>query len=327
MTALFVFKGNRRARLDAGGDIPREFFYGCTELGGRFIEESDRPPPLPEWLERAGTAVLAPLSGLNLATLARLAARRGELDAAGIVVTTTNSQTLALGALKAMGLVKARVVGVVMGLPARPWFLRGVDLAPISLAEAEALGLPRSAYLPFGVDTRFWSPGGRPGDYVLAVGNDPNRDWATLAAAWHPGLPPLKIVTRRTVPPSAGRVEVIAGDWHGRGLTDAELRDLYRGARAVVVPSRDTIQPAGQSVSLQAMACGRPVVLSDIRGLWDRPALAGCCTLVPPGDAAALAAAVDAAPADGSVGRATVERLWTIEIMAAALAARLGETG
>src|SRR6185437_3600686 len=49
---------------------------------------------------------------------------------------------------------------------------------------------------------------------------------------------------------------------------DEELRELYRRALAVVVPLEDSIQPSGQSVALQAMACGRPVILSRTRGLW-----------------------------------------------------------
>jgi glycosyltransferase involved in cell wall biosynthesis len=51
-------------------------------------------------------------------------------------------------------------------------------------------------------------------------------------------------------------------------VTDAELRELYRHALAVVVPLEDSIQPSGQSVALQAMACGRPVILTRTRGLW-----------------------------------------------------------
>ena len=42
------------------------------------------------------------------------------------------------------------------------------------------------------------------------------------------------------------------------------------------------------------MACGRPVILSEIRGLWARDALkhGENCLLVPPGDATSLGAAI-----------------------------------
>ena len=35
----------------------------------------------------------------------------------------------------------------------------------------------------FGVDPQFWSPAGEREDYVLAIGNDPRRDYQTLLAA------------------------------------------------------------------------------------------------------------------------------------------------
>src|SRR5206468_10170879 len=57
-------------------------------------------------------------------------------------------------------------------------------------------------------------------------------------------------------------------DWYERILSDEKVRDLYRRAAVVVVPVKDVPQPSGQSATLQAMATGRPVVLSRTRGLW-----------------------------------------------------------
>jgi glycosyltransferase involved in cell wall biosynthesis len=39
------------------------------------------------------------------------------------------------------------------------------------------------------------------------------------------------------------------------------LRELYRGARVVMVPARSTIHPAGMTSLTEAMSCGRPVVI------------------------------------------------------------------
>ncbi len=77
-------------------------------------------------------------------------------------------------------------------------------------------------------------------------------------------------------------------------LTDDEVRDLYGGAAAVVVPTKDVPQPSGQSVTLQAMACARPVVLTRTRGLWAPESLRDGqnVVLTAPADSEALARSV-----------------------------------
>jgi glycosyltransferase involved in cell wall biosynthesis len=61
-----------------------------------------------------------------------------------------------------------------------------------------------------------------------------------------------------------------------------------------VVPLKNVHQPSGQSVTLQAMSCGRPVILSNTKGLWARAVLRDGenCLLVPPGDRQALGDAI-----------------------------------
>jgi glycosyltransferase involved in cell wall biosynthesis len=81
---------------------------------------------------------------------------------------------------------------------------------------------------------------------------------------------PIKIITRRELPAELPpNVELQYGSWHTQALDDSGLRDLYRRAACVVIPLKDSIQPSGQSVALQAMACGTPVVLTKTKGLWE----------------------------------------------------------
>ena len=63
----------------------------------------------------------------------------------------------------------------------------------------------------------------------------------------------------------------------------------------MVVPVKDVPQPSGQSVTLQAMATGRAVVLSRTRGLWAPAELrdGGNVMLVPPADPVELAHTVN----------------------------------
>ena len=116
-------------------------------------------------------------------------------------------------------------------------------------------------------------------DVAVAVGQDMNRDFDTLAAA--DGANPTHIVTRRsvTVPESARHVTISKGDFFGsQSMSDEELRQLYNMAAVVVVPLKDVNQPTGYSVSLQAMrlwgarsscpgskVCGRMSCWSTVR--------------------------------------------------------------
>lgn len=109
-----------------------------------------------------------------------------------------------------------------------------------------------------------------PGARLVLVGDGP--DAASLSAA---------------APPSA----LFTG-------TVADTARWYRAADLVVLPSRWE----GMALSpLEAMACGRPVVLTDVDGARESlpPGHAGAC-LVPPEDPAALAAAVVALLRDPS---------------------------
>jgi glycosyltransferase involved in cell wall biosynthesis len=123
-----------------------------------------------------------------------------------------------------------------------------------------------------GVDTDHFAP--QPlatGGYSLAVGRDKGRDWATLLAA-------VAGTGRRTVLVTSAAnlagLDVPAEVEVMLDVSPKRLADLYRGAACVVVPTRagDDAQGcdcSGQTVLLEAMACGRPVVVTA------RPSLRG----------------------------------------------------
>ena len=166
-----------------------------------------------------------------------------------------------------------------------------------------AIPLDKTSLFRFGVDTDFWSPTDldRQEEGVLSVGSDSKRDYATLLAASINAQ--MQILTRLAVqiPSNRPNVHLLSGNFYGSPITDSVLRDLYQRAEVVVVPIRDVFQPSGQSVTLQAMACGKPVVLSRTKGLWDPETLISGenCILVPPHDPAALGEAVNRLLNDG----------------------------
>jgi glycosyltransferase involved in cell wall biosynthesis len=71
--------------------------------------------------------------------------------------------------------------------------------------------------------------------------------------------------------------------------TRLDARELLGAADVVVIPSRSEGLPLA---ALEAMAAGRPIVATAVRGLRDLLEDGRTALLVPPGDAQALAAAV-----------------------------------
>ena len=64
-------------------------------------------------------------------------------------------------------------------------------------------------------------------------------------------------------------VEIINGSWGNSAISDLKLLEIYCKAKLVILPLLNTLQPSGQSVSLQAMSVGIPVMISLTDGFWD----------------------------------------------------------
>jgi glycosyltransferase involved in cell wall biosynthesis len=145
----------------------------------------------------------------------------------------------------------------------------GVDAAKLEL-------------VPNGVD-EFFSPGGEEEDYVLFTGTlEPRKGIDDLIAAWT-SLPRPR--PRLVLCGDAGwktRIDDPAIEQTGY-VTRERLRELYRGARAFVYPSRYEgfgIPP------LEAMACGAPVIATRTGAIAEFAE--GAALLIEPGDLPAL---------------------------------------
>lgn len=130
---------------------------------------------------------------------------------------------------------------------------------------------------------------------VLAVGNDRDRDWRLVAqvAEARPELQFWVASRSRAVQaiswPSNVHVESVS--------RREDLGDLYRSADVVVVALRPNRHASGTTALIEALASGCRVVFTDTGGLGD---YAGdTATPVPPGDADALAGALDEALVNG----------------------------
>lgn len=324
-------------------EIPREFFYGYLLLKetGANVSLGDSRITTDQFVDRFTRSFARLRNSASKLGLAgpQVRALGNELSSADIVLSFTDSFSLSLGLYRSTIRGDAILGGGFHGLAdlvdrVRPsfrrWALRKIRKGLEGLdhvfffGEADRLESIRrydlspekTSLFRFGVDTDFWRPGTadlNEARFVLSVGSDPKRDYATLISAKIDS--PTKIITRLPVfvPPSAPNIQLIRGSYHDTEIDDLLLRDIYRASDVVVVPIRDFYQPSGYSVTLQAMACGKPVVLSRIKGLWD-PAVfeSGVnCVLVEPENPAALREATSRLLADpelrDSIGRAARE--------------------
>jgi len=114
------------------------------------------------------------------------------------------------------------------------------------------------------------------------------------------------------------------------GRLDGRMRGVYARSSLVAVALRPTVTGSGLSVVLEAMASGRPVVVTANAGIEDYVEHGRTGLLVPAGDCDALAGAIESLLADpdraAEMGRAaavTVRERFSSEHMAEVLAGLL----
>ncbi|RFA13078.1 hypothetical protein B7R21_09215 [Subtercola boreus] len=189
---------------------------------------------------------------------------------------------------------------------------------------------PPVGFFRFGVDAGFFTPAPqaeRP--FVLSVGGDRDRDTATLfeaLATVHRRAPDTEIFvqTSSSLPAPDGVTKVAR-------VSHRELAALYARASVVAIATRPNLHASGMTVSLEAMATARPVVMTDTPGIDDYVFDQQTGFLTPVGDAPAMAERVLQLLADpslarefGLAGRRAVETGLTSSQMVRELAAFTG---
>jgi glycosyltransferase involved in cell wall biosynthesis len=191
----------------------------------------------------------------------------------------------------------------------------------------------RVVLTPFMVDTRFFDParvtpaGARP---LICTAGLEFRDYPTLIDAVR-DLPVRVVIAAAS--PWSKRDDSTEGADLPPNVEVArfnlfDLRQLYADATFVVMPLHDVDFQAGVTTILEAMAMGKTVICTRTRGQTDVVVDGETGMYVPPGDATALRAAIEALLADparaermGIAGRAYAEREADVRVYAARLAA------
>lgn len=241
---------------------------------------------------------------------------------------------LALRALLPIGRARVVVFDIILPKPGRSAggrlsaalkrsLLRRVDLFILHVKEPGGLeayyGVPRakSVFVPFKVNglEELGRVDATDRGYILAPGRS-WRDYPTFCAAMARVPHPAKILMPRAagegeahgmvglggaaLPPN---VEVV----HDDGTPESWARFLG-GARVVALPiSPESISAAGNSTYIQAMALGKPVVITDCPGARGILEDGRTALIVPQGDPEAMAAALRRAWEDGPLRRRLAE--------------------
>jgi glycosyltransferase involved in cell wall biosynthesis len=333
---LFLYRDSalRRAALDAPpGDPARYSLYGADALAerGRRVACRIASPGVERrayhWpgfvCDRIVRARGWP-SGLFAAAFAMLPAIRR----AAVAVSTVDALGIPLLWCRRVGLFSTPLVYISVGFPERVATLpararalharllrRARAVIAFGFREAEELrsllgpdGAGCVHFVPFGAHEAFSRAGeGQPedGSDVLSVGADPQRDFPLL----------LDIASRRR----EWSFEVIVGGAQAELLVDAppnvrvvrdlpiaETRDRMRAAKLIALPVRENSYSGATTTLLQAMAMGKPVVVSRTGAIRGGYGFADGVNLrwAEPGDAAAFERALAELLADPARARA-----------------------
>jgi len=293
----------RRAALAAGAGAPERYLlFGLDELAERGIRVQhnlERPAGAPRWTRLADSV------------LNRIVRRRGGYGGAFHSVLPDLRRVASIVAYSEH---EAALVREVVG---------------------EDAAAPPVQFVPFGVDTEKFRPQPEVSADVdvVSIGADPHRDFPVLLriAARHPELRFLIVggaVLARELGPLPPNVQLEVD------IPLTEVRDRLARARVVALPVRSNSYSGATTVLLQAMAMGKPVVVSRTPAIATGYGLGGGenCVLVEPGDEQAFEQALLGVLADdrwaatlGAAARRLVESelSWTryVDAIQAALAA------
>ncbi|MGH7141435.1 MAG: glycosyltransferase family 4 protein [Minisyncoccia bacterium] len=185
--------------------------------------------------------------------------------------------------------------------------------------------------IPFSIDAAYYgaTSGGREERFILSVGRDAGRAYATLLeTAQRLKYPFVIVASQKVLPPGTPLPANVSVRYN---LAAEEIRALYAQARMVVVVSKPESEPvgsdcSGQTVVLEALAAKKAVVVTERTWITDYLVPAEDLSVVSPNSPVMLAAAIQQLWQDGgrrgrlaASGQTKVRALYTIEAFARSL--------
>lgn len=209
-----------------------------------------------------------------------------------IVFGANDSGGLPLAFLKKLGLVKSKVIFITAGLINKlenkqstlafkffSWVLGGADLivcwSPLEKETFKRL-MPhtKTEFVLAEADTDFFKPVyyDRAEDYILAVGNDIERDIKILfKVAGALGIRVKLVANNKSLLKNAAptnNIEIINNINTYSRFTDYEkLIDLYKKARLVILPLKEARRITGQFAFLEAISLGKAMITAKTAAL------------------------------------------------------------
>ena len=130
-------------------------------------------------------------------------------------------------------------------------------------------------FLPFSIDQEFWVSNNRPykkKNNILFIGNDGKRDYKfAIDLAKELSFLNFHFITKKITNSEikSDNVNLLSGKWDDMNISDSDIRDFYQEADLSIIPIFNSLQPSGQSVALQSMSMGIPVLITKTDGFWE----------------------------------------------------------
>jgi len=134
-------------------------------------------------------------------------------------------------------------------------------------------------YHSFCLDNNFWSKSSTNENplniskYILFVGNNGFRDVEMLINIAK-SLTDYEFVFITNLINQTGindfkNIRLVNGEIMKKALTDIDLKKIYEDAAITINPVKNSLVASGQSVTMQSMSVGTPVIISKTIGFWD----------------------------------------------------------